>query len=117
MDSCSHMSSSRKSWLPLTIGLLKLHPYCEKCGAVKNVSSDKGKNTGYFVNSLNELKRFLEKKGYKVSQSQIRLIVKEFEGKGLNDVYSVSFSMQKNEFVKIVKKYIRVSEETIASFV
>ena len=117
MDSCSHVSSQQRLWLPLATGLLKMHPHCVKCGVVKNVSSDRGKNVGYFVNSLNELRKFLEKKGYKISQSQIRLIIKEFENEGLDDVYSVSFSTQKREFVKIVRKYVRVSDETIESFV
>ena len=97
-------------------GILKQHPHCVKCGIVKNVSSDVGKNIGYFVNVLYDLKRFLEKRGYKVAQAQIRLILKEFEDRGLCDTYSISFNIQKEEFLKIVKKYIRISEDVIRSY-
>ena len=113
---CSHVSSQQRFWLPTHNGVLKLHPYCVKCGEVKNVSSDRGKGIGYFINVIYELKKFLEKKGYKISQSQIRLIIKEFEDKGYDDTYSIPFSIQKNEFVKIVRKYIKVSEDVICSF-
>jgi len=38
-------------------GIIKLHPYCSKCGTVKNTSSDKEKKISYFVahrgNSVN----------------------------------------------------------------
>jgi hypothetical protein len=116
MSNCRHVPSNKKDWLPTVNGILKQHPYCVKCGVVKNVSSDVGKNTGYFVNVLYNLKRFLEKRGYKVTQTQIRLILKEFEERGYCDTYSISFNAQKEEFLKIAKKYIKVSEEVIRSY-
>ncbi|RLI86673.1 MAG: hypothetical protein DRO98_05060 [Archaeoglobales archaeon] len=117
MRMCLHENSPEKDWLPVNNGVLRLHPYCIKCGVVKNVSSDKGKKIGYFINSLSRLREFLESRGYKVSQAQIRLIIKELESEGLQDTYALSFSHQKEAFVEIAKKYIRVSEDVIRNFV
>ncbi len=113
---CNHISSVSKDWLPVTSGILKPHPHCKVCGSVKNVSSDKGKRIGYFINALAEMRSFLEKKGYKLTQSQIRLITKELEEKGLDDVYTLSFSAQKEIFVETVRKYVKISRELVISF-
>ena len=114
--SCTHISCD-KEWLPAANGLLGLHPYCMRCGAVKNVSSDRGRKLGYFANAIHNLKNHLSRRNFKISQAQIRLIMKEFIDGGFDDVYSVSFSIQKKAFIQIVKKYIRVSEETVGCFV
>jgi len=103
-------------WLPLDGGVLKKHPYCISCGAVKNISSDRGKRLGYFANVLANLKRFLESKGYKITQAQIRLIMMELEEKKLDDTYVFSFSKQKEIFVDVVTKYIKVRKELIEEF-
>ncbi len=95
-------------------GILKLHPYCNKCGTVKNVSSDKGKKISYFVASLSELRKILAKRGYKISDVQIRLIIKELgEIDGFDDTWWITFSKQKEIFISTVKKYVRVSEDVI----
>jgi len=117
MDSCLHQSSAEKDWLPSSNGLLGKHPFCQNCGVVKVVSSDRGKDVGYFINSLSELRKFLERKGYKISKAQIRLIIKEFEEGDLNDTYSTPFSQQKEVFIDLVKRYINVSRDLVRSFV
>ena len=117
MDGCIHENSPEKDWLPMLNGLMRLHPHCQNCGVVKNVSSDPGKGIGYFANSLSRLKEHLEKKGYKVTQAQIRLILMEFEKHGMTDTYSVPFSQQKKRFIEISRKYIRVSEDVLEGFV
>ncbi len=97
-------------------GVLKLHPYCNKCGTMKNVSSDKGKKISYFVASLSKLRKILEKKGYKISDAQIRLIVKELrEVEGFEDTWWITFSKQKEIFISIVGKYVKVSRDVIES--
>jgi len=83
---------------------------------VKNVSADKGKKLGYFVNILSALKNNLERRGYKISQAQIRLILNELEKIGFDDIYSISFSKQREIFLKVVSKYIRVSRERILEY-
>ena len=117
MECCLHENSPKKDWLPIKNGVLRLHPYCKKCGVVKDTSSDSGKRLGYFVNSLYKLKTYLDSRGYKLSQAQIRLILMEFEKKGYADTYSMSFSHQKEVFIKIVKKYVKVSEDVIREFI
>jgi hypothetical protein len=105
-------------WLPMQNGIIKQHPYCGNCGTVKNVSSDKGKNIGYFVNCLSKMKKDLGKKRYKISDAQIRLILKELtEMDGFSDTYWMTFSRQREIFVSVVKKYIKISRQTIESFV
>jgi len=117
MDGCIHENSPQKDWLPMPNGMMRLHPHCRNCGVVKNVSSDPGKGIGYFANSLSRLREFLESKGYRVSQAQMRLILMEFERLGMTDVYSVSFSRQREAFIEIARRYIRISEDVIGSFV
>jgi len=81
---------------------------------VKNVSSDKGKKISYFVASLSNLRKILEKRGYRISDAQIRLIVKELSGvDGFDDTWWMPFSKQKEIFILIVRKYVRVSREVI----
>lgn len=110
---CAH-EANKKDWAPMQNGILKLHPYCNKCGTVKNVSSDKGKKISYFVASLSELRKILEKRGYKISDAQIRLIIKELsEIDGFDDTWWITFSKQKEIFISIVRKYVRVSREVI----
>ncbi|RLI81031.1 hypothetical protein DRP07_08140 [Archaeoglobales archaeon] len=112
---CLH-DSRQKDWLPSCNSILKLHPYCSKCGYVRNISSDRGKETGYFANILGIMKRDMERRGYKISQVQIRLIMREFEKRRLNDTYSTPFSLQIREFVDIVRKFVPVSEDRLKAY-
>ncbi|WP_202318649.1 hypothetical protein [Archaeoglobus neptunius] len=111
---CEHKSARDRVWYPAENRLIAPHPYCSKCGTLKNVSSDRGKRLGFFTGVLSSLRRDLEQKGYKISRAQIRLIVKELEF--LDDVYAYSYSRQKEIFVEIVRKYIKVSRERILSY-
>ena len=106
---CIH-ESNRKDWAKMQNGVMKLHPYCNKCGTLKNVSSDRGKKISYFIMALSRLRKILNERGYKVSEAQIRLIVKELsEVEGFDDTWWITFSKQKEVFIQIVRKYIRVS--------
>jgi hypothetical protein len=112
---CNHRAG-RKIWLDTQTGGLKLHPYCVNCGTIKNVSSDRGKKMGYFIRALSDLRKVLEMRGYKVSDAQIRLISKELsEYDGFDDLWWITFSKQKEIFVNVVCKYIRVSRELVES--
>ena len=110
---CVH-ESNRKDWAKMQNGVMKLHPYCNKCGTLKNVSSDRGKKISYFVMALSRLRKILNERGYKVSEAQIRLIVKELsEIEGFDDIWWITFSKQKEIFIQTVQKYIRVSRELL----
>lgn len=115
--SCVH-ESSKKDWVRMQNGVMKLHPYCNKCGTLKNVSSDRGKKISYFVNALSRLKKILERRGYKISEAQIRLIVKELsEIEGFDDIWWITFSKQKEIFIRTVRKYIKVSRELLEAVI
>ena len=115
METASHKhTTEKKDWLNSQNGVIKLHPYCCNCGTVKNVSSDKGRKIGYFINSLTQLRKMLEQKGYRISDAQIRMIVKELgEIDGFEDVYWITYSRQKELFISTVRKYIKISYDVI----
>ncbi len=108
--------SNKKDWAKIQNGIIKLHPYCNECGVFKNVSSDRGKKIGYFVNTLSKLKKILGNKGYRISDVQIRLILKELsEVEGFEDTWWITYSKQKEIFISIIRKYIKVSKEILES--
>ncbi len=110
---CEH-ESNKKDWAKMQNGVMKLHPFCNGCGTLKNVSSDRGKKLSYFVIALSRLRKILGEKGYKVSEAQIRLIVKELsEIEGFDDVWWITFSRQREIFIQTVRKYIKVSRELL----
>ena len=97
-------------------GNLKLHPYCGECGTVKNISSDRARKFSYFIKALSDLKKVLNKRGYRISEAQIRLIAKELsEIDGFCDLWWMTFSKQKEIFIDVVRKYVRISRDVIES--
>ena len=107
---CRHVTTLTKAWLPIGNGILKLHPHCEVCGNVKNVSSDKGKKTGFFANVLARIRRDLKKKGCKISDAQIRLILMELDRLDFGDTFSITYSAQNEVFAEVVSKYTGLEE-------
>ena len=108
---CNHKicGSIQKVWLPFeNKGLmkgLKSHPYCILCGTVKNISSDRARPLGYYMNILSALP---------VTKVQVRLVAKDMEELGgFDDVFSMSSFMQEQIFINTVKKYSGLSEHTI----
>ncbi|MEA2055065.1 MAG: hypothetical protein U9O96_08200 [Candidatus Thermoplasmatota archaeon] len=114
---CLHTScgSEERVWLPLRNdekSEVALHPWCTKCGTVKNISSDKAKKMGYWTNILARISQ-----RFNVAQAQKRLAAKELEAyDGFDDVYSLTGSSQQKIFVEVVKKYFNLREKTIYSF-
>ncbi|AGK60054.1 hypothetical protein Asulf_00018 [Archaeoglobus sulfaticallidus PM70-1] len=112
---CVH-ESNKKDWMKTQNGIIKLHPYCNKCGSVGNISSDRGKKIGYFLIALSRLRKILKDRGYKVSEAQIRLIAKELSSiEDFDDTWWITFSRQKEIFISVVRKYIRVSTDLLES--
>ena len=126
---CSHESCGREQrvWLPKNINILgnmrnkgssgtsdiALHHWCVLCGCVKNISEDRARKMGYWINVLSKIAQH-----YSVTQSQKRLVVKELESYGcFDDLYGTTGSAQKEAFVKVVKKYCNLCESTIDSFI
>jgi len=50
---------------------------------------------------------------YKIAQVQVRLITQEFDAQGLDDLYGMDRQQQEMLFMKIVKKYTNVPENTL----
>jgi len=109
--SCTHEPSRERVWEKTEFNAVKLHPFCIKCGTLKNVSSSKGKKLGYFISVLSRLRDY-----YKISEAQIRLIAKELESnEDFQDLWWISYERQKKIFIKVVKKYVNVNAQLIES--
>lgn len=112
---CFHESYDH-DWLPLykkrrSESVLAPHPYCYKCGVVRNVGPDRAKKVGYYVEVLSEVKRYLKNehdKGgkHKLTEAQKRLMVKEMQkDEVFHDLYGNLASAQEDRFVEILQKY------------
>ena len=117
---CEHLDcgNHEKVWLPHIIREdmcgLKSHPYCIKCGIVKNIGSDRAKGIGYFINVLSRLEKHLKLPG---STVRMRLSVKELEKlEDFEDIYSMSKHTQEKVFTSVVKKYYQIPDNTIQHF-
>jgi hypothetical protein len=105
MSHCKHKSCgvAEKLWLPYEfegrfVGL-KPHPYCIHCGIVKNISLDRAKSVGYYVNRLARMC---------ITKAQMRIIIKELENMNFDDAYSMTKSAQDKVFISVVQKYCKV---------
>ncbi len=114
MAGCEHKNcgSSEKVWLPYIFDGrergLKPHPYCADCGLVKNLSSQRPRDMGYYMNIVGELgKRF------KITQIQTRLIALEMDKQELSDAYGLDRKQQEKLFVEIVIRYLNVPERVV----
>ena len=111
---CDHIScgSSEKVWLPYSykgreLGL-RPHLYCIKCGTIKNVSSDKPRNLGFYANVLASLGTEI-----KIAQVQMRLIALELQRMDFDDGYGLCKHQQDELFIEVVRKFINISEQRI----
>lgn len=126
---CSHESCGREQrvWLPKNINILgnirnkgssgtsdiAPHHWCVLCGCVKNISDDRARKMGYWINVLSKITRECL-----VTQYQKRLVVKELKAyECFDDMYGTIGSAQREVFVKVVKKYCSLCESTIDSFI
>jgi hypothetical protein len=126
---CSHKSCGREQrvWLPKNINVLDnirnksssgtsdtaLHHWCILCGCVKNISDDHARKMGYWINVLSKIARKSS-----VTQSQKRLVIKELESyEYFDDLYCTTGSIQREVFVRVVKKHCSLCENMIDSFI
>lgn len=111
MRECEHKScgGGEKVWLPYIYKGrergLKPHPYCVNCGLVRNLSSEKPRDVGYYMNLIASLG-----KRYKIAKVQMRLIALEMEKERLTDAYAMDRQQQEKLFVSIVKKNLNIPE-------
>ena len=115
---CLHESCSpeKKIWLPVENNHradIALHPWCIHCGLVKNISGDKPKKIGYWINILSRMSY-----QFSFTQCQKRLIAKELQSnEEFEDIYGINATSQKELFIKIVQKYCNLSGNNIDSFI
>ncbi len=111
---CSHEAFDQ-AWLPIFQRKTKLtlapHPYCHKCGIVRNVGRDRPRKIGYYMDVLSELEDYLEKEASKggknkLTECQKRLITKDIQKEEIfHDLYGTMASTQEEKFIEIVQKY------------
>lgn len=83
-----------------------------ECGEIEYKGPYKARDYGYFSNVLGEIRRYLEieaRKGgtAKMTSTLVRLIIKDLhKTEDFSDRFSKSFSSQKDEFVRILRKYL-----------
>ena len=110
-----HVSAPERHWLPAHNHLLAPHPSCRVCGLVKNLSPDRARKIGYFVNVLSEMRK--HRGGKLLSDAQVRLILLELQKvDNFEDDYYVTFQAQKSVFVNAVRKYSSLSPGFVESF-
>ncbi len=111
MKSCSHTVCGKEEriWLPSNdqrYGSVEKHSWCTTCGVVQNISDDRSKNSGYWMNKLSFVANDLE-----LTQCQKRLIAKELESiEYFCDTFSAFGSCQEELFIKTVSKYCDTSK-------
>jgi hypothetical protein len=114
MSGCEHKisGSKEKVWLPYYYEGrdrgLKPHPYCMECGLIKNLSSERPRRIGFFMNVISELG-----KRYKVAQVQIRLIAQEMEKQSLEDKFGMDRLQQEKLFIEITTRILNVPKREI----
>ena len=115
MSGCEHkISGSReKIWLPYYFEGrergLKPHPYCIDCGLIKNLSSDKPRSLGYFMNLIAELG-----KRHRITSIQTRLIALEMERLALDDKFGMDRQQQEDLFVEITTRILNVPTRSVS---
>lgn len=110
MSECSHTicGKEHRIWFPLDnsrYSSIEKHPYCTLCGEVKNISDDRPKSVGYWMNKLAVISYELD-----LAQVQKRLIAKEIESNEyLDDRFSAFGSGQQEIFINIISKHCDTS--------
>jgi hypothetical protein len=117
---CDHIecASIEKVWLPYMVREhqmgLRSHPFCIRCGMIKNIGSDKAKGEGYFINVISKIEKYLKIPG---STVRMRLVIKELEKiEDFDDSFSMSKYNQEKVFISTIKKYYQIPDRTIQQF-
>ena len=126
---CSHKDCGREHrvWLPEAFPSLddlrapsstgksdvSLHHWCVLCGCVQNISDDRPKKIGYWINVLSKLAR-----EYHLTDCQRRLVIKALESNEFfMDLYGTTGSSQQGVFVKTIQNYSNLDGNTIDSYI
>jgi hypothetical protein len=114
LNQCSHSECGKEDqvWLSslgINYGDIKKHPWCKKCGVVKNLSDDQPKKIGYWMNELSIISNKLSLK-----KCQKRIIVKKIESyECFQDTFGTFGSDQKDIFIKIISESVKIHKSTL----
>ena len=109
MGVCNHnvCGKEKNIWLPskdIRYGSCEKHPWCKNCGLIKNITDDRPKKIGYWMNKLSIISDNLSLK-----QCQRRLIAREIESCDyFQDMFGTYGSVQKELFINIISKSCNV---------
>lgn len=115
MLDCEHKlsGSKEKIWLPYYFEGrergLKPHPYCTECGLIKNLSSERPRSLGFFMNLIADLGQ-----RHKIAKTQVRLIALEMERLALEDNFGMDRQQQEELFVDIAVKILNVPPRAVS---
>jgi hypothetical protein len=115
---CCHESCGfeERIWLPERLSTksdVALHQWCVLCGVIRNISDDRPKKIGFWINVLSRIA-----KRFSLTETQKRLMVKEIESNEcFEDLYGTTGSAQREVFIKAIEKYCNLGEATIASYI
>jgi len=106
---CSHQICSKEKsiWFPTKdlYSSVEKHLYCTNCGVIQNITEDRPKAVGYWMNKLGSLSVELG-----LTQCQKRLIAKDIEMNSyFHDTFSSYGSSQKKMFIHIISSYCDTS--------
>jgi hypothetical protein len=103
---CDHKCFGERVWLPFHYnGMdkeLKSHPCCSKCGLVKNVSCDRLRPIGHYLNILRSMA-----KAHSIINVQIKLISLDLNC--LEDLYRFDRHQQNEIFKETILKFTKIS--------
>ena len=115
MSGCEHQisGSKEKIWLPYYYEGrdrgLKPHPYCTECGLIKNLSSERPRGIGYFMNVIAELGEH-----YRIAQVQTRLIALEMEKQSMDDSFGIDRQQQEKLFIELTTRILNVPARAVS---
>lgn len=115
----SHVLAERRAWpwLPtLEHQHLAPHPYCEGCGGVKYVGSLRALPMGRLTELASRLRWVLTANGRKVSDAQLRLIVRRLEESGAYDGFVQSWPTQERLLLEAFAAYTGMDIATLATY-
>lgn len=104
-------------WLPTQEHThLAPHPFCKDCGGVKYVGSTRALPMGGLTNLASRLARDLGAQGRKVTEAQIRLIMKRLHEAGASDGFVHSRATQERLLLETFRSYTGLDEGVLVSF-
>ncbi|MEF8849068.1 MAG: hypothetical protein V5A68_08065 [Candidatus Thermoplasmatota archaeon] len=114
MSKCGHKLCGREKrvWIPCgddNSRSIEKHPWCTRCGLVKNISEDRPHKMGYWMNLLSFLSEVFD-----FTQVQKRLMAREIQqNEYLDDDFGAFGSSQKESFKNIICRYSKIDKRTI----